>query len=88
MASCNGFVRKLIYQEAWKKFSRDELILETKQFQIVGRRTGTPEERERLEREQFEKEDTEIDEAVGFTHVIRMLSDAVSWYSFISDAKI
>uniref|UniRef100_A0A1B6DFL6 Poly(A)-specific ribonuclease RNA-binding domain-containing protein n=1 Tax=Clastoptera arizonana TaxID=38151 RepID=A0A1B6DFL6_9HEMI len=73
--SCNGFVRKLIYQEAWKKFSRDELTLETRQYQIVAKRLGTPEEREKLEKDKMDQENTEITDAVGFSKVIRLLSE-------------
>ncbi|XP_046660583.1 LOW QUALITY PROTEIN: poly(A)-specific ribonuclease PARN-like [Homalodisca vitripennis] len=70
----NGFIRKLIYQEVWKRYSNDDLRIETKNGIIVVKRPATVEEKAEEEKKKLEDEESELDEAIGFSNVIRLIS--------------
>lgn len=70
----NGFVRRLVYQEVRERFSPNDLAVETKNFIMIARKIKGNEERLKEEQEKRKQEEAEIDDAVGFTHVIRLIS--------------
>lgn len=76
---CNGFVRKLIYQEVWKRYTSDQLQIETnKNGVMVVKRPATLQEKELEKQKQLEDEKRQFEDAVGFSEVIRMISQSVS----------
>ncbi|XP_063446244.1 poly(A)-specific ribonuclease PARN-like isoform X1 [Mytilus trossulus] len=75
----NGFQRKLLYQTIRQKFSG--LHLETKTGEkkerfIVVTRVKSEDDLKKKEKEKQAKEIAEIDDAVGFTQVIKMISQS------------
>lgn len=74
----NGFIRKLIYQEVWKKYTPDDLRIETRNGVMVVKRPATEKELADDEKKKQDEEEAEINEAVGFSTVIRLISQSVS----------
>ncbi|KAJ9580971.1 hypothetical protein L9F63_023850, partial [Diploptera punctata] len=80
---CNAFVRKLIYQEVGKRFDSNKLVLESrisdnKNRILFALRTGSEEVKKRKEKERMERELRELEDAIGFTSVIKKISESVS----------
>lgn len=74
----NGFIRKLIYQEVWKKYTPDDLRIESRNGVMVVKRSATEKELADDEKKKQDQEEAEINEAVGFSNVIRLISQSVS----------
>nr|XP_022318023.1 poly(A)-specific ribonuclease PARN-like isoform X1 [Crassostrea virginica] len=80
LPSCNGFVRKLIYQTVRQRFqSRVHLGAKTnekKQRLIVVTRIKSEDEMKKKELEKQSTELAELEDAVGFSKVIRLISQS------------
>lgn len=74
----NGFIRKLIYQEVWKKYTPEDLRIETRNGVMVVKRPAAEKELAEEEKKKQDEEEAEINEAVGFSNVIRLISQSVS----------
>ncbi|KAI5698138.1 hypothetical protein M8J75_002189 [Diaphorina citri] len=72
----NAFVRKLIYQEIYAKFPNEKLILDTKilpdKTHILVARKG--QSKEDFEQERSQRELDKLEDAVGFSTVISLLT--------------
>ncbi|KAL1453030.1 hypothetical protein WDU94_007206 [Cyamophila willieti] len=72
----NGFVRKLIYQEIYAKFPNENLILDTKilpdkTYVLVARKGQS---KAQFEVERCQRELKELEDAIGFSSVISLLT--------------
>ncbi|CAI9743295.1 (A)-specific ribonuclease PARN-like isoform X1 [Octopus vulgaris] len=77
---CNGFQRKLLYQTLRNKFS-NSIHLETKTGErkerfIVVTKISSDEELKKKENEKYSTELTKLDQAVGFSKIIRLISSS------------
>lgn len=74
---CNGFVRKLIFQTAYERFSTKNFNLSTKWVDnnaiLVARKGKSKAEQNK---ENYEKDKTEITEAIGFSKIIKHISNS------------
>ncbi|XP_075231184.1 poly(A)-specific ribonuclease PARN-like isoform X2 [Lycorma delicatula] len=70
----NGFIRRLVCQEIKQRFSPDEVTIEIRNYVLVVRHIQGAEERLKEQENKREKEEADIEDAVGFTHIIRLLS--------------
>lgn len=76
---CNGFQRKLLYQTIRQKFSGVHLETKTgekKERFIVVTRVKSEDDMKKKEQNKQEAETAELDDAVGFTNVIKMISQS------------
>lgn len=79
LEGCNGFVRKLMYQVVPERFSG--VRLETRKVTggdrvLVASRLGTHEEEQQRVKDLQQAEIQDLDSAVGFSRVIRMISQS------------
>lgn len=74
----NGFIRKLIYQELWKKYTSDDLRVETKNNVMIIRAALNENEKEEEEKKKIEEEEAAFQDAIGFANVIKLISQSVS----------
>jgi poly(A)-specific ribonuclease len=79
LPQCSGFLRKLLTQVAATRFPGqihiEFSVDEKKQFHLHAHKAG-PEEVKRLREAKMEKELAEVSDSVGFTRVVRQLSDS------------
>ncbi|XP_062601439.1 poly(A)-specific ribonuclease PARN-like [Saccostrea cucullata] len=77
---CNGFIRKLIYQTVRQRFQSGVHLAaktdEKKQRYIMVTRIKTEDDMKKKEEEKQAAELAEIEEAIGFSKVIRLISQA------------
>uniref|UniRef100_A0A0V0G5L2 Putative polya-specific ribonuclease parn n=1 Tax=Triatoma dimidiata TaxID=72491 RepID=A0A0V0G5L2_TRIDM len=71
---CSAFVRKLVYQAMNEEIKSSNLSLETQNGVLVARRGVSKEQLEKEKKDKAVKEEEEIEDAVGFSKVIRELS--------------
>lgn len=74
----NGFIRKLIYQELWKKYTPDEIKVETKNNVMTIKLPLNENEKEKEEKKKLEEEEAAFEDAIGFANVIKLISQSVS----------
>lgn len=82
MDRCNAFVRKLIFQTVRQRFGSNAVQLESRPTEgrnrvLVVRRYGSPEERKKREKEKRDKELQDLEDAVGFSLVLKKISESV-----------
>jgi poly(A)-specific ribonuclease len=87
---CNAFVRKLIFQTVGQRFDSNVVQLESRLTDnrnrvLVVTRAGSVEERKKKEQEKKDKELQDLEDAVGFTAVLRKISESVG---FVNNAFI
>lgn len=79
---CNAFLRRLIYQTVQEKL-KDQVSLETRTVNrdklLVATKPKTREQRENDEQKRIETELKDLDDAVGFSKVLRLLINSVSF---------
>ncbi|PSN44566.1 Poly(A)-specific ribonuclease PARN [Blattella germanica] len=78
---CNAFIRKLIFQEVQQRFDSNKVFIESRVVEnrnrvLVVSRNGTQELREQKEKEKRDKELQELEDAVGFTTVVKKISES------------
>ncbi|XP_069690990.1 poly(A)-specific ribonuclease PARN-like isoform X2 [Periplaneta americana] len=78
---CNAFVRKLIFQTVAQRFDNKKVQLEsrltdTRNRVLVVTRVGNEEDRKKKEQEKREKELQDLEDAIGFTQVLRKISQS------------
>jgi poly(A)-specific ribonuclease len=78
---CNSFVRKLIFQTVDQRFDNNVVQLETRLTDnrnrvLVVTRAGSVEERKMKEQKKKDKELQDLEDAVGFTLVLRKISES------------
>ncbi|KAK9508626.1 hypothetical protein O3M35_006146 [Rhynocoris fuscipes] len=73
---CSGFVRKLVYQAMDDEIKSSKLTLETQNGVLVARKGISKEQLEKEKQEKANKEEEEIEDAVGFSKVVRLLSQS------------
>lgn len=82
----NGFQRKLIYQLIEANFnnkvSTSNRDLENKKKALVIERKRSLEEELKIEAERVESENRELEEMIGLSSIIKMVSDSVSTYVY------
>ncbi|XP_054281935.1 poly(A)-specific ribonuclease PARN-like [Macrosteles quadrilineatus] len=71
-----AFIRKLVYQEIHKRYSTDEMHVETKNGVMVVKHPLTEEQKAEEEKKKMEEEEASIDDAVGFSTVIKLISQS------------
>lgn len=80
LPKCNSFIRRLIYQTVEAKF-KNKVSLETRTVNrdkiFVATRPKTKEEKEREEQKRVKAELKDLDDALGFTKVLRALVNSV-----------
>ena len=79
---CNAFLRKLIFQEVGQRFGSDKIFLESRVMEnknrvLVATRTGSEEMKKQKEKEKMERELKELEDAIGFSTVIKKISESV-----------
>ncbi|CAH3997884.1 poly(A)-specific ribonuclease PARN-like [Pieris brassicae] len=77
---CNAFVRRLLFQELGSRFKND-VFLETKVFENKDRilkvtRLSSSDERKNKDDERKEKEWEDLEEAIGFSKIARLISQS------------
>jgi len=82
---CNAFVRKLIFQTVNQRFDSnavqlDSRLTDNRNRVLVVTRAGSIEERKKKEQEKRDKELQDLEDAVGFTLVLRKISESVGLY--------
>ncbi|GFG30197.1 hypothetical protein Cfor_10176 [Coptotermes formosanus] len=78
---CNAFVRKLVFQTVGQRFDSSALqvesrVLENRNRVLVVTRGGSIEERKKKEQEKRDKEFQDLEDAVGFSQVLRKISES------------
>jgi len=79
--NCNGFIRRLVYQEArirWPKKVRIETKVEQTYHCLSIQKVGTNEEEKEKDNQKYAKEELEIKQAVGFSIVLKKIVKSVS----------
>ncbi|XP_063240620.1 poly(A)-specific ribonuclease PARN-like isoform X2 [Bacillus rossius redtenbacheri] len=79
LPTCSGFVRKLLHQEVERRYPGGEVVLEARQTEagervLVALRAGGAAERRRLLEEAQARRRAELDRALGFSRVLRLVS--------------
>lgn len=79
---CNAFVRKLIFQTVRDRFDSNAVQLESRVTEgrnrvLVVTRCGSAEERKKREKEKRDKELQDLEDAVGFSLVLKKISESV-----------
>lgn len=81
LPKCNSFLRRLLYQTNHEKF-HDKIQLRTHAVNsdriLFATKLGFKEEREEIERCFIEKLNSELEDYIGFSQVIRMIVKSVS----------
>lgn len=82
---CNAFVRKLVFQTVGQRFDSNALQLESRVLEnrnrvLVVTRGGSIEERKKKEQEKRDKELQDLEDAVGFSLLLRKISESVGPY--------
>ncbi|XP_012535917.1 poly(A)-specific ribonuclease PARN isoform X2 [Monomorium pharaonis] len=76
---CNGFMRRLVYQEArirWPNKVRIETKIENTWQCLLVQKTGTKEEEEEKDNEKRQKEKLEIQQAVGLSNLLKKIVES------------
>ncbi|XP_021925751.1 poly(A)-specific ribonuclease PARN-like isoform X2 [Zootermopsis nevadensis] len=81
LGCCNAFVRKLIFQTVGQRFDSSVVQLESRLTDkrnrvMVVTRAGSVEERKKKQQEKKDKELQDLEDAVGFTSVLRKISES------------
>jgi len=82
---CNAFVRKLVFQTVGQRFDSNALqvesrVLENRNRVLVVTRGGSIEERKKKAQEKRDKELQDLEDAVGFSLLLRKISESVGPY--------
>lgn len=85
MDRCNAFVRKLVFQTVGQRFDSNALQLESRVLEnrnrvLVVTRGGSIEDRKKKEQEKRDKELQDLEDAVGFSLLLRKISESVGPY--------
>lgn len=84
LPSCNSFRRRLIYQTTREKFGTsvtlETRILENKDRVLYVLKPETPEQIAEKERQKYELNLAELEDAAGFSRIIQFISESVSSY--------
>lgn len=82
LPKCNAFLRRLIYQTNTEKFW-DKIELETRNVDkdriLIASRLKTPQERRDTEEKKYANLIAQMEDYIGFSKVIRMIVDSVSF---------
>lgn len=86
LPKCNGFIRRLVYKSVAERLGSKVSLL-TRELPnndrvLVVTRPKSIEEKKEIEEEKCRNEEVEFENAVGFSKIVRLIVDSVSYFLF------